>query len=178
MSNFVAQSIEYLLKSGVTGAVEETATGPCIVCKKQDSVMNSHHTVPQSCGGEKSLQVSLCASHHDILHACALSVLAAKKKNSKISKQFWKTEQEERNAQPLLNVLLQSLQLNKDSKEAQNRNIVSINLNQMLKQSLKLLSKDLNLSQDKALIYSLIYTLNQKGILNEENFRRQLSELR
>jgi hypothetical protein len=140
--------------------------------------MNSHHTVPQSCGGEKSLQVSLCASHHDILHAHALAIIAAKKRNKKIEKQFWKTEQEEQNAQPLLNVLLQSLQLNKDSTEAQNRNIVSANLNLLLKQSLKLLAKDLKMSQDKALTFSLIYTLNQKGILNEENFRRQLSELR
>lgn len=175
MTNFVQQSIEFLLKAGIKGEVCKEAKGPCQICGNYYSIMNSHHTVPQSCGGEKSLQVSLCPTHHDNLHAHALYVLSAKKDKSK---KFWDSDLLEQRAEPLLNVLLLSLRLNKDSDEGRNRNLVTVNLSQLLKSGLKVLSKDVQLNQNKTLIYCLICTLQNQGVISDEEAKRQLAILR
>jgi hypothetical protein len=168
--NLIEWSIEYLKQNKVKGVVDGTASGPCVVCNSLESVMNSHHTVPRACGGNKSMQVNLCATHHDILHAQAVYIISSLK-NKKQSKQFWANPQLEAAALPLLNVLVRALMVQTEQTNKK-RNLVSIDIGQELKNSLKLLSKDLQMSQTNALTYCLIYTLKSKGILSDDQYRK------
>jgi hypothetical protein len=176
--SYIDDSINYLTSKGVRGSVASKAAGPCAICGVLDSVMNSHHTVPQSCGGQDSLQVSLCATHHDVLHAHALAILSAAKNNKKLKKQFWKTEREETNAAPLLTVLIRALEANRSGLLSNQRNLVSTDITSEQKMWLKSLAKDLRLNQTDALKFCLIYTLSSKGILSDEQYKQTIREIK
>lgn len=163
-------SIAFLKKAGIQGVVDGYATGPCVICKKELSAMNSHHTVPQACGGEHSLQVSLCAQHHDVLHYHGLALVGSINKKKKIIKQFWETEDLEHQAKPLLQVLVSSL-IAKKNKETEGTAQFIIKDNLGLKKYVKLLQQDLKSigikTQEDTLTFCLINTLVSRGILNE-----------
>ena len=44
----------------------------CWVCGSRDG-LNDHHVVPQAYGGTNGPQVTLCASHHTVIHQVALT---------------------------------------------------------------------------------------------------------
>jgi hypothetical protein len=47
----------------------------CWICQGKDG-LNDHHVIPQAYGGVDGPQVTLCATHHTLIHAVALKVKA------------------------------------------------------------------------------------------------------
>ncbi len=166
----IYESIKYLTKAGIPGVIDGSASGPCVICEKQLSAMNSHHTVPRACGGEHSMQVSLCTQHHDVLHYHGLAIVGSITKKKKVTKQFWETSQLEHRAKPLLEVLVSSL-IQKKNKETEGTAQFIIKDNLGLKKYIKLLQHDLKSvgikTQEETLTFCLINTLLHRGILNE-----------
>lgn len=167
----IAQSVEYLRKNNVPGVVDGSASGPCVICQKNLGAMNSHHTVPRACGGEHSMQVSLCAQHHDVLHYHGLAIVGKLVKNKKIIKQFWENEELEQRAKPLLHVLVTALMEKKNGEtEGTAQFIIKDNLG--LKKYVTVLQADLRqhglTTQEETLTFCIINTLVARGILNEK----------
>lgn len=141
---------------------------PCTICGIIESVMHSHHTVPQARGGKDSLQIILCSSCHNILHANALYVVSCIRnpKRTRRTSSFWGSPEEEQNAKRWVEVLVTAFLTdvpNTDSLE----HLVSTNLSSKDWNLFKILAKDLGTSQEKALEYCIKYTLNKKGIKHE-----------
>lgn len=173
----VSQSVEYLRRAGVPGVVDGMASGPCVICQRNLGAMNSHHTVPRACGGEHSMQVSLCAQHHDVLHYHGLAIVGNLTKKKKITKQFWETEELEHRAKPLLHVLVTALMEKKNGEtEGTAQFIIKDSLG--LKKYVRLLQLDLRkdgiTTQEETLTFCIINTLVARGILNENEAHRIL----
>ena len=131
----------------------------CTICDIHESVMHSHHTVPQSRGGKDSLQIILCSSCHNILHANA-DHLIAKIRNPKIeSKVFWKTDNEHRRAEPWLKILVEALLTPNPEAAEFTDHIITVKLKGDDFQLFKILASDLGCSQEKAVEYCIKYVL-------------------
>lgn len=148
---------------------------PCVICGILESVMHSHHTVPQSRNGKDSLQIILCSSCHNILHAHASYVVSCIRnpKRDRRTTSFWATPEQEQRASRWVEVLVQAFLTdvpNPDSLE----HIVSTNLSHDDWQLFKVLAKDLGTSQEKALEYCIKFTLAKKGIKNESKGNSEL----
>lgn len=146
-----------------------TTLEPCTICDISESVMHSHHTVPQCRGGKESLQIILCSSCHNILHANALYVVSCIKnpKRKRRTLGFWSSPEEEARARPWIEVLVKAFLTdvpNSDSLE----HPVSALLSHKDWQLFKILAKDLGTSQEKALEYCIKFTLAKKGIKHEQ----------
>lgn len=137
-----------------------------MICDIHESVMHSHHTVPQARGGVDSQQIILCSSCHNILHANA-SYLVSRMRNSKRPpKTFWSSEAKARRAEKWLTILVAALQTPVDNADA-----VEHPVGAMLKgddfQLFKILAANLGCSQEKAVEYCIKYTMQAKGIKHE-----------
>lgn len=141
----------------------------CVICNEHESVMHSHHTVPQCRGGKDSLQIILCSSCHNILHANALYLVSCIRnpKRERRAEGFWPTAEQEENAKRWVETLVQAFLTdvpNADTLE----HLVSTNLSGKDWQLFKILARDLGTSQEKALEYCIKFTLAKKGIKNEQ----------
>lgn len=140
----------------------------CVICDIHESVMHSHHTVPQARGGKDSTQIILCSSCHNILHANAVYVVSCIRnpKRKRRDFGFWSTPEEEQRAKRWVEVLVQAFLTdvpNTDTLE----HLVSTTLSNKDWQLFKVLAKDLGTSQENALEYCIKYTLAKKGIKHE-----------
>lgn len=147
----------------------------CYICTQQDAVMHLHHVVPQSAGGKDGPTVDLCSRCHNLLHSHALSVAARVRNNGKTKvRQFWKTSEEEANAQPLLNELVQAIL--RESRSAR-PHIVSTTVDTDLYMAFKMLKIDLGLtSLEETLKYCIRFTLSHRGLTcNEQNKQEGIS---
>lgn len=135
---------------------------PCTICGVHESVMHSHHTIPQSRGGKDSLQIILCSSCHNILHANAVYVVSQIKNPSKKkpAKSFWKTFEEEAAARPWLEILVRAL-IEGTNQEVEH--LISLKVPHEYWEDFKTLARDLGASQTDALLYCIKYTLAKKG---------------
>jgi len=138
---------------------------PCVICGRIVPIINWHHTVPRSRGGEDSLQIPLCPDHHSQLHANALAIVARiRGKSKRPLRGFWNSDFEETNAKPYLEILVQALLLPIQGKR---EHLVSTSVPTNLFEGLKLLQADLGFSsQDKVIEYCLVNTLQSKGLLD------------
>lgn len=141
----------------------------CVICGINESVMHSHHTIPQARGGRDSLQIILCSSCHNILHANAMYVVSCIRnpKRTRRDLGFWANAQEEQAAKRWVEVLVKAFLTdvpNSDSLE----HLVSTNLSNQDWQMFKILAKDLGTSQENALEYCVKFTLAKKGIKHEQ----------
>lgn len=146
-----------------------SSSDPCVICGITESVMHSHHTVPQSRGGKDSLQIILCSGCHNILHANASYLVSCVRnpKRNKRATSFWSSLEEEQRAKRWVEILVQAFLTevpDADSLE----HLVSTSLNSQDWQLFRILAKDLGTSQEKALEYCIKFTLAKKGIKNEQ----------
>lgn len=89
---------------------ERYKQGNCTICEKWFPLLHWHHTVPQACGGKDSLQIPLCASCHNILHAQGLDEVGKlKNPGRKSSRIFWANPTMENNAGPYLKILVEAI---------------------------------------------------------------------
>lgn len=138
---------------------------PCVICDTLESVMNSHHTVPRCRGGEDSLQIILCPSCHDVLHANALHVLARIRNPKLPVKAFWKNVKEEENAQRWLQILVSAFL---QPIVGDIKHLVSCSLETEDFRLFKELAGQLGCSQEHAVEYCIKLTLAHKGIQREK----------
>lgn len=66
----------------------------CYVCNKATATPHSHHTHLQAYGGKNSRTVTLCPTHHSLIHSLA---------DKGITDYAWETEQQRNRGQPLVN---------------------------------------------------------------------------
>jgi hypothetical protein len=130
--------------------------------------MHSHHTVPQSRGGKNSLQIILCSSCHNILHANANYVVSKMRNPTRPSKEFWPSPVERQRAEPWLQILVSALATPNETAAANTEHIVSVKLKGDMFQLFKLLASDLGCSQEKAVEYCIKYVLDKKGLTSEK----------
>lgn len=142
---------------------------PCTICEAREPVMHSHHTVPQSRGGTNSLQIILCASCHNSLHAAALYICSQIRQNTKRKpKRFWRTEEDSIRAQPYLEILVKAI-LSPIPEGCSREHLLSTPVSTQVFESFKLLQSDLGLSsQEQTLLHCVKYTLANKGIQQHE----------
>lgn len=152
-----------------------TSNEPCKICGAVEVIMHSHHTVPQSRGGKNSLQIQLCPTCHNALHAHALA-LVARTRNRKIkllTKNFWRNSIEETNARPFLEVLVSAL-LMPIPADVIREHLLSTTVSTELFEEMKLLQLDLGLSSmEKTIRYCFEQVLTQRGLKNEEGTKRK-----
>ena len=156
---------------------EKPKNGHCIICTLYCNALNWHHTVPQALGGSQSLQIPLCPTCHDTLHAHAEAVVARMrgKKNKKVTRCFWRTAEAEYNAKPYLEILIHSIINPPVSAEDKETKVIA-KLDYDLHRGLQLLKIDESLGNLEAAIkYCIAFTLNNKGIGNG-NFKRTQKE--
>lgn len=140
----------------------------CRICEDRAGVLHSHHTVPRSRGGEKSLQITLCPTCHNAIHANALAIVSKIKnpKRPKNNKLFWRNSVEEQRVEPFLQVLVEAL-IKPIPAELEREHLVSVNISTSLFEQFKLLQLDAGLSsQEKTLHYCIKQTLISRGIEN------------
>lgn len=140
----------------------------CTICSVHESVMHSHHTVPQSRGGKDSLQIILCSGCHNILHANALYIVSKIRNPKKPAREFWATELQRQRADPWLQILVQALATPNSESALSTEHIVTVKLVGDDFQLFKLLAKDLGCSQEKAVEYCIKFVLNRRGLKNEK----------
>lgn len=146
-----------------------TTNDPCTVCFRKEAIMHSHHTIPRSRGGDDSLQIILCPTDHNSLHANAVFLISKIKNPAKKreAKQFWRTADDEERALPYLQILVQAL-LAPIPEGVTRQHLLSTSVETPTFESLKMLQTELGLSSmQKALDYCIALTLAQKGINNE-----------
>lgn len=141
----------------------------CTICDINESVMHSHHTVPQCRGGKDSLQIILCSSCHNILHANALYIVSCIRnpKRKRREGSFWSTPEEERRAQRWVEILVEAFLTDVPNSDTLEHPVGTLLSNEDW-QLFKILAKDLGTSQEKALEYCIKYTLAKKGIKHEQ----------
>jgi hypothetical protein len=140
----------------------------CVICSVSESVMHSHHTVPQSRGGKDSLQIILCSGCHNILHANANYIVSRQRNPNRPAKEFWKSVDTRRQAEPWLQILVQAMVTPNAEMAAITDHLVSTPLNGSDFQLFKLLAQDLGCSQEKAVEYCIRYVLHKRGFKHEK----------
>ena len=140
----------------------------CIVCDAHEPIMHSHHTTPQCKGGVNSPQVILCPTCHNLIHAHALHLVSCIRKNATPTKRFWRSERLESNAQRLVQLIVEAF-LKPLPTETAIDIPLTFSVSPELKADLQLLQADLGLSSmEKTLVHCVKFTLQQKGIKNEQ----------
>ncbi len=140
--------------------------GNCTICTEYFSVIHWHHTVPQSRGGKDSLQIPLCSSCHNILHANGVAIVARLRGSKRKIKSFWPDAGQEHRAQPYLAVLVRALMLPvADGYEA--KHPIHLSVGTELYELLKLLQADIGSSSlEKTVTYAIKNTLSIRGLTN------------
>lgn len=129
-------------------------------------LLHWHHTVPQALGGADSLQIPLCAQCHNQLHANADAVVARVRNNRQITRQYWRTPEEQVHAQPYLEILVTAM-LNAPEADGSKMWMVSARLPDGLHKALHLFKIDSGLANlEQALLLCLRETLASKGYHN------------
>lgn len=144
------------------------SSDPCTICLCKDSVMHSHHVVPQSRGGVDGPQIILCSTCHNVLHANAVFLCSQIRQNKRRDpKTFWKNGEDYDRAQPFLEVLVQALL--KPTSEGGREHLLSVTINTGLFERVKLLQLDIGAtSLERTLLYCVKHTLASKGIPENE----------
>lgn len=140
----------------------------CCICADNAGVLHSHHTVPRSRGGEKSLQINLCPTCHNAIHANALAIVSRIKnpKRPNNTRRFWRNAEEEQRAERFLQILVEAL-VKPIPEELEREHLLSLNVSTSLFEQFKLLQLDTGLSsQEKVLNYCIKQTLINRGIEN------------
>lgn len=142
------------------------SSGTCTICAEFFSVLHWHHTVPQSRGGKDSLQIPLCSSCHNILHANGVAVVARLRGSKKRVRQFWANADQARRADPYLKILVQALTLPiAEGYEA--KHPIHMSVDTELYEQIKLLQSDIGASSlQKAIHFSIQHALADRGIGN------------
>ena len=122
--------------------------------------LHHHHVIPQAFGGVEGPQVPLCGDCHTNIHAHALAILSFKKSGGKSKvKQFWLSEETERNALPLVSKIVDAALNYSGSKEYK----MVCTLDSDTYNALKFLKKDLGqTSLEATLKYLIKYVHHQK----------------
>ena len=140
----------------------------CTICEDRSCVLHSHHTVPRSRGGENSLQIPLCPTCHNAIHANALYLVSRIRnpKRKKNSERFWRTPTEEQRAEPFLKILVEAL-IKPIPEGLEREHLLSVSVSTELFEQFKLLQLDLGgMSQEKLLEYCIQQTIRIRGIGN------------
>ncbi len=140
--------------------------------------MHSHHTVPRSRGGDDSLQIILCPTDHNALHAHALFIISKIKhpRKQRPPKQFWRLPEDEDRANPYLEILVQAL-LAPIPDGVVRQHLLSTSVDTPVFEDMKMLQADLGLSSmEKTIDYCIAFTLNQRGVLNNENRKQNVQQ--
>lgn len=148
------------------------SSGHCTICEQFFSVLHWHHTVPQSRGGKDSLQIPLCSSCHNILHANAVSVVARVRGSKKPVRGYWATPKQEHNAKPYLEILTKALLLPiAPGYEAQHP--IHLTADTSLYEMIKLLQADLGASSiEKTVRHAIKHTISERGLGNAARNRK------
>lgn len=156
--------------------VPAPANSPCVACEKIEPIMHSHHTVPRSRGGEDSLQIPLCPTCHNSLHAHALfSVSQIRTNKIRKPKQFWPRPEQEVRVRPYLEILVKALLL-PIPPGVERQHQVATSVSTVTFEGLKLLQLDLGLSSlQKTLDYCIQSALTSKGLSNVSRKTKQNS---
>lgn len=150
----------------------KSKSGYCVICTNFCNALNWHHTVPVALGGSESLQIPLCPTCHDTLHAYAEAIVARIRTGRKIKRIYWKTSVEENNSKMYLEILVKSIMDPPFSDEKEIRVFAKLDAN--LHRGLQLIKMDHNLKNlENALRYCIAYTLKQKGMYGGNNSRAQ-----
>lgn len=140
---------------------------PCTICQRREAIMHSHHTVPQSRGGGNSLQIILCPTCHNSLHAHGVFMVAQIRRNKiRKPKRFWNCPEDEQRAQPFLEILVTAL-ITPLPDGFERDHTVTLTVKTSTFEDLKMLQLDLaKSSMEKTLAYCIAFTLQSKGITN------------
>jgi hypothetical protein len=153
--------------------------GTCTICTQYFSVLHWHHTVPQSRGGKDSLQIPLCSSCHNILHANAVALVARSRGSKPKTIQFWASSEQEKRAAPYLEILTKALLLPiAPGYEAQHP--IHLTADTSLYEMIKLLQSDLGASSiEKTIRHAIMQTISERGLGNAARNReaQQKSQL-
>ena len=153
--------------------MQKYGSGTCTICAEYTTMLVWHHTVPQAQGGVDSLQIPLCASCHTILHANADAIIAKIQSGRSIKRTYWKDEATGRRAQKYVGMIVDAV-LYQDDNDGKDYKL-NVTVDCTLHKALKLLKNDLegvtNISD--AILYCVHSTLNQRGLLNAKNNRRE-----
>lgn len=142
--------------------------GSCTICEKHFTLLHWHHTVPQALGGKDSMQIPLCSQCHNVLHANAEAVVAARRGGKANTRIFWKTSREESNAQPWLEILVEAIE-NASNVVGKNY-VMQFRATAQLHRALQLFKMDSGVtSLDQAVILAISEILRAKGYLNDEH---------
>ncbi len=138
---------------------------PCIICSQTGTVIHSHHVVPQSRGGQDSLQIALCPTCHNAIHANAVFLVSQIRRNViRKSKKFWRSPEEELRASKFLEILVRALL---SPILAERKHLLSTSVSTSVFEEFKLLQLDIGASSmEKTLHYCIQSALNNKGISN------------
>lgn len=153
---------------------------PCTICFAQESIMHSHHTIPRSRGGDDSLQIILCPTCHNGLHAAAVDLISrintSRRKKPKPAKQFWKDGEAIERAQPYLQILVQAL-LAPIPEGVTRQHLLSTSVETPIFEGMKMLQTDLGLpSMEKTLDYCIALALKHRGITNDDRKNNALAD--
>lgn len=140
---------------------------PCKICLHHEAIMHSHHTVPQSRGGKDSLQIILCPTCHNSLHAHGVFMVAQIRRNKiRAPKRFWKSPEDEQRAAPYIEILVRAL-ITPLPDGFERDHLVTTTVKTSKFEDLKMLQLDLGKSSmEKTLAYCIAFTLQSKGITN------------
>lgn len=148
---------------------DKPKAGHCVICTEFCNALNWHHTIPVALGGEESLQIPLCPTCHDTLHAYSEAIVAKIRTGRKIKRIYWKSSIEEDNSKPYLEILVKSILYPPVAPENKETKVMA-KLEYDLHRGLQLLKMDENLGNlSTALKYCIAYTLKNKGIQNGNN---------
>ncbi len=145
-----------------------TTNDPCTICFRKESIMHSHHTIPRSRGGEDSLQIILCPTDHNAIHAHAVHMVSKIRnpRKQRELKQFWRSPDDEDRAQPYLQILVRSL-IEPLPEGVTRQHLLSTSVETPVFEDMKMLQTDLGLtSMEATLNYCIALTLKHRGITN------------
>lgn len=142
-------------------------SGHCTICRNFFNLLHWHHTVPQALGGKDSLQIPLCSQCHNVLHAHAEAVVAARRNGKPITRTYWSNQEQEQNAEPYLQILVDSISSAPQISDQDKLWMISSRIPDALHRALHLYKIDSGLKNlDSALLLCLTETLKNKGYLN------------
>lgn len=111
----------------------------------------------------------LCPTCHNLIHGEAIHLVSCIRKNAVPSKRFWGSAELEERAKRLVQIIVKSF-IEDLPEGAEISAPLTFTVSAKVKRDLQLLQSDLGLSSmEKTLAYCANYTLENRGIKNEQN---------
>lgn len=136
----------------------------CSLCERDTPLIEYHHTIPRSCGGENSRTEVLCQGCHKLIHSIADMIIHNKTDKAKsIIESLNYNQNQLSHFSKLVKTIVQARTLKREGKLSPSVESITIKLDPILKAKLHTLSRDMKMSLED-LVVSILRSYSERRL--------------